>query len=192
MFVWHFLLILILIALNAFFVSVEFAAVASRQARIELLAEEGNSAAHIVKIVDRKPLHPRPFDRCIPARHHHRQPDSRRGRRERVQSTADSRIFNQIALPANLQRLASVLAALPLVISLIIITSLTVVFGEQVPKVATLHQPERVAMLAAQPMKAFTTSLQMVHRRARLGYARRAAPVRLAAGGRTLADLHRG
>ncbi len=49
MFVWYFLLILLLIALNAFFVSVEFAAVASRRARIELFAEEGNTAANIVK-----------------------------------------------------------------------------------------------------------------------------------------------
>jgi CBS domain containing-hemolysin-like protein len=156
MFVWHFLLILILIALNAFFVSVEFAAVASRRARIELLAEEGNSAAHIVKSWIENPS---TRDRLIAA--------SQLGITivsltlgavgENVFKALLTPWFNQIALPANLQRLASVLAVLPLVISLIIITSLTVVFGEQVPKVATLHQPERVALLAAQPMKAFTT-----------------------------------
>ena len=49
------------------------------------------------------------------------------------------------------------MAALPLILSLIIITSIHVVVGEQVPKVATLHQPERVALLAAQPMKVFST-----------------------------------
>jgi len=49
MFVWNFLLILLLIALNAFFVSVEYAVVASRKARIEILAEEGNAAARAVK-----------------------------------------------------------------------------------------------------------------------------------------------
>ena len=49
MFVWNFLLILLLVALNAFFTSVEFASVAARRSRIELLAEEGNSAAKIVK-----------------------------------------------------------------------------------------------------------------------------------------------
>ena len=54
MFVWNFLLIALLIALNAFFVSVEFAAVTSRKARIELLAEEGNAAAKIVKNLDRE------------------------------------------------------------------------------------------------------------------------------------------
>src|SRR5512135_1358702 len=49
MFIWNFLLILFLIALNAFFTSVEFASVAARRSRIELLAEEGNSAAKVVK-----------------------------------------------------------------------------------------------------------------------------------------------
>jgi putative hemolysin len=156
MLVWHFLLILLLIALNAFFVSVEFAAVASRRARIELLAEEGNTAAHIVKSWIENPS---TRDRLIAA--------SQLGitivsltlgaAGENVFKALLTPWFNQIALPANLQRLASVLAALPLLLSLIIITSLTVVFGEQVPKVATLHQPERVALLAAQPMRVFTT-----------------------------------
>jgi putative hemolysin len=156
MFVWYFLLILLLIALNAFFVSVEFAAVASRRARIELLAEEGNAAANIVKSWIENPS---TRDRLIAA--------SQLGITivgltlgavgENVFQKLLTPWFNQIALSANLQRLTSLLAALPLVISLIIITSLTVVFGEQVPKVATLHQPERVAMLAAQPMRAFTT-----------------------------------
>ena len=156
MFVWHFLLILLLIALNAFFVSVEFAAVASRRARIELLAEEGNAAAQIVKSWIENPS---TRDRLIAA--------SQLGITivsltlgavgENVFKALLTPWFNQIDLPANLQRLASVIAALPLLISLIIITSLTVVFGEQVPKVATLHQPERVAMLAAQPMRAFTS-----------------------------------
>jgi CBS domain containing-hemolysin-like protein len=46
---WSFLLILILVALNGFFVSVEFAAVTSRRARIDLLADSGNYSAKIVK-----------------------------------------------------------------------------------------------------------------------------------------------
>ncbi len=64
--------------------------------------------------------------------------------------------FSRITLAPNLQSLTSLLAALPLILSLIIITSIHVVLGEQVPKVATLHQPERVAMLGAQPMNIFT------------------------------------
>ena len=46
--IFIFLLIFILIAINAFFVSVEFAAVASRRSRIEVIADEGNQAAKIV------------------------------------------------------------------------------------------------------------------------------------------------
>jgi len=46
---WNFLLILVLVALNGFFVGIEFAAVASRRTRIELLAAEGNRTALIVK-----------------------------------------------------------------------------------------------------------------------------------------------
>ena len=49
MFVWDFVLIFLLIALNAFFTSVEFASVAARKTRIELMAEEGNASAKIVK-----------------------------------------------------------------------------------------------------------------------------------------------
>ena len=156
MFVWHFLLILLLIALNAFFVSVEFAAVTSRKARIELLAEEGNAAAHIVKTWIENPS---ARDRLIAA--------SQLGITivslalgavgENTFQELLTPYFNQISLAPSLQRLTSLFAALPLVLSLIIITSMHVVLGEQVPKVATLHQPERVAMLAAQPMKAFST-----------------------------------
>src|SRR5512136_1001002 len=48
MWYWNILLIFILIAINAFFVSVEFAAVASRRSRIEVMADEGNKPAKIV------------------------------------------------------------------------------------------------------------------------------------------------
>ncbi len=155
MFIWHFLLILLLIALNAFFVSVEFAAVTSRRARIELLAEEGNPAAKVVKSWIENPS---TRDRLIAA--------SQLGITavslalgavgENTFQELLAPYFNQLALPVSLQRFSVVLAALPLVISLIIITGINVVFGEQVPKVATLHQPERVALLAAQPMNVFT------------------------------------
>jgi magnesium and cobalt exporter, CNNM family len=156
MFIWNFLLILLLVALNAFFVSVEFASVASRRARIELLAEEGNSAANIVKGWIENP---KARDRIIAA--------AQLG--VTIVSLALGAVgentfeklltpyFDQISLAPSLQRLTPLLAALPLVLSLIIITSVHVVLGEQVPKVATLHQPERVALLGAQPMKAFTT-----------------------------------
>jgi len=155
MFVWNFLLILLLVALNAFFTSVEFASVAARRTRIELLAEEGNAAAKIVKGWLENP-----------------------GSRSRLIAACQLGItivslalgalgentfqalltptFDRIALSPSLHSLTALMAVLPLILSLIIITSIHVVLGEQVPKVATLHQPERVALLGAQPMKVFT------------------------------------
>lgn len=64
--------------------------------------------------------------------------------------------FHDLNLPVNLSVLTPVIAALPLALSLIIVTSLHVVLGEQVPKVAALHDPERFALLFAKPMHLFS------------------------------------
>lgn len=154
MFAWNFLLILLLVALNAFFTSVEFAAVASRKSRIDLLADEGNPAAGIVKSWLENPLS---RSRLIAA--------CQLGITivsltlgavgENTFQALLTPTFSRITLPSSLQRLTSLLAALPLILSLIIITSIHVVLGEQVPKVATLRQPERIAMLGARPMRLF-------------------------------------
>jgi CBS domain containing-hemolysin-like protein len=156
MLIWNFLLILFLIAVNAFFVSVEFAVVASRRARIEILSEEGNTAAAIVKGWLENPA---ARDRLIAA--------SQIGITmvglalgaigENTFQGLLSPYFSTLTLPDNLQFLTPVLETLPLIFSLIIITSLLVVLGEMVPKVATLQQPERIAILSAQPMRLFST-----------------------------------
>lgn len=155
MFIWDFLLIFLLIALNALFVSVEFSAVASRRARIDLLAEEGNASARIVKAWLENPG---TRDRLIAA--------SQLG--VTIVSLALGAVgentfqallepyFHQNILPVTLQRLEPLFAALPLILSLTIITSLHVVLGEQTPKVATLHDPERSALFSARPMQIFS------------------------------------
>jgi CBS domain containing-hemolysin-like protein len=51
--------------------------------------------------------------------------------------------------------LRGLLAALPLIISLTVVTSFHVVLGEQVPKVAVLRAPERFALFAAPFMRIF-------------------------------------
>ncbi len=152
---WNFVIILVLIALNGFFVSVEFAAVTSRRAKIELLAEQGNKQAQIVKGWLENPA---ARDRLIAA--------SQVGitvvslalgaAGEKAFEALLAPYFNGLVLPKNLSSLGPILAALPLTISLIIVTSLHVVLGEQVPKVATLHNPEGFALLAARPMQIFT------------------------------------
>ncbi len=155
MFVWNFLLILLLIALNAFFTSVEFASVAARRTRIELLAEDGNPAAKIVKgWLENPSARSRLIAACQLGITIVSLTLGALGENTFQELLAPT--FDRMALSANFQRLASLLAALPLILSLIIITSIHVVLGEQVPKVATLHQPERVALMAAQPMKIFS------------------------------------
>jgi len=155
MFVWNFLLILGLIAINAFFVSVEFAAVSSRRSRIELLSKEGNSAANLVKQWLENPT---ARDRIIAAVQLGITMDGLAlgAFGENTFQRLLLPIFSVINLPNNFQFLSSILNALPLILSLVIITGLLVVLGEMVPKVATLQQPERVAMLSAQPMKVFS------------------------------------
>jgi putative hemolysin len=154
MLLWNFIFILVLVALNAFFVSVEFAAVTSRRARIELLAESESSPAKIVKSWLE---YPAKRDRLIAA--------SQLGITmvslalgavgENTFQAFLEPYFAQVSLSANFQILEPILAALPLIISLVIVTSIHVVLGEQVPKVATLHNPEKFALFAARPMQAF-------------------------------------
>lgn len=155
MIIWNLLLIVILIALNGFFVSVEFAAVASRRARIETLAETGNSAAKIVKTWLENPT---TRDHLIAATQLGITAISLAlgAVGENTFTILLEPLFNRLHLPPAYQAFLPVLAALPLVISLLIITSIHVVFGEQVPKVATLHDPERVALFAARPMQIFS------------------------------------
>ncbi|HEX9028685.1 MAG TPA: CNNM domain-containing protein, partial [Anaerolineales bacterium] len=153
---WNILLVLLLVALNAFFVSVEFAAVTSRRSRIEMLAGSGNRAARIVKTWLENPA---ARDRLIAA--------SQLGITivslalgavgENTFQVLLQPLFQNLNLPGSYQVISRLLPALPLVLALIIVTSLHVVMGEQVPKVATLQDPERVALLAARPMQIFST-----------------------------------
>ena len=156
MFFWSILLIFVLVGLNGFFVSVEFAAVSSRRARIDLLSDQGNSAAQIVKTWLENPG---TRDRLIAA--------SQLGITmvslalgavgENTFEALLDPYFHNVALPPALKILVPVLAALPLVISLVIVTSVHVVLGEQVPKVAALHNPEGFALWVARPMQLFAT-----------------------------------
>jgi putative hemolysin len=156
MFLLNLILVFILIALNAFFVSIEFAAVASRKSRIDVLADPDSAA---VKIVKNWLENPAARDRLIAA--------SQLGITivslalgsvgEKAFEALLEPYFHQIELPVALQSLSSVLAVFPLIFSLLIVTSFHVVLGEQVPKVASLHNPERVALFGARPMQIFST-----------------------------------
>ncbi len=151
---WNFILIFVLIALNGFFVSVEFAAVASRRHRIEVLAKEGSKAARIVQHWLESPA---ARDRLIAA--------SQLGITivslalgavgEKAFEGVLAGWFERVSFPASWRFVQAVLPGLPLLLSLTIVTGFHVVLGEQVPKVATLRNPEAFALRAAYPMRLF-------------------------------------
>src|SRR5512140_3276661 len=151
---WNVVLIFTLIGLNAFFTATEFAVVASRRARLDVLVEGEDAAARLVR---RWLEQPSARDRLIAA--------------TQLGITLVSLALGAVgentfqawlepyflpgALPPALQFLDGILPILPLLLSLLVITSLHVVLGEQVPKVAVLRSPERFALLAAPIMRIF-------------------------------------
>lgn len=153
---WNFVAIIVLIGLNGFFVTIEFAAVTSRRSRLSMIAEPGSRPLRIVeKWLDDSSTR----DRLIAA--------AQLGVTivslmlgavgENTFEELLGPYFHSIMLPESLAFLESVIVALPLVLSLVIVTSFHVVLGEQVPKIASLNAPERFALLYAQPMQLFMT-----------------------------------
>lgn len=148
------LFIAILISLNAFFVAVEFAVVASRRSRLDLLARPDSHGAQLIHqwLEDESAR-----DRLIAA--------SQLGITlvslalgavgENAFEAMLEPYFEHIVLPETLMFLEGILTALPLVISLAVVTSFHVVLGEQVPKVAVLRGPEKFAILTAPIMEIF-------------------------------------
>ncbi len=145
------LFLIVLISLNAFFVVIEFSAVASRRSRIDQMAAEGSRGARVVQrwLGDG---HSR--DRLIAA--------SQLGVTVVSLALGDQgeRTFELLLRPLFAQvepsgALSGAIRALPLTLSLIIISSFHVIFGEQVPKVAALRAPEQAATLLSLPMRAF-------------------------------------
>ncbi len=154
--IWNVILILLLVALNGFFVATEFAVITARKTRVRLQAEEGNTAAKQVLIWLENP---QARDRLIAA--------AQLGITiaslalgaigENTFEALLEPMFHSLEIPVQWSRIGPVLTALPLVFSLIIVTSLHVVLGEQVPKVAALESPEKMAIFAAKPMSWFNS-----------------------------------
>ncbi len=148
-----FLGVFALIGLNGFFVAVEFAVVAARRTRIERLAEEGHPTARLVAhwLETRQSR-----DRLIAAAQIGITMASLA--LGYLGESAVAEVIAPLIAPWSAQArgaLASLLRLLPLALSLIVVTSLHVILGEQVPKVASLRGPERVTLLSARPMAFF-------------------------------------
>lgn len=148
------ILILFLIGLNGFFVSVEFAAVASRRTRLDVMVETDNAAARLVRSWLENSAS---RDRLIAA--------TQLGITlvslalgavgENTFAEILEPYFHNAHFPPALMFFDAILPAIPLIVSLTVVTALHVVLGEQVPKVAVLRSPERFALAAAPFMQVF-------------------------------------
>ncbi len=149
-----FLLILLLVSLNAFFVTMEFAVVVSRKPRLMALAEQGHRGAQLaLPWVESQQAR----DRMVAA--------AQLGVTivslalgavgEGTFETLLHHALGNAQLPAWLDFLETILPALPLALSLVIVTTLHVVLGEQVPKVAALRHPEATVATFAPLMQIF-------------------------------------
>jgi putative hemolysin len=154
--IWNFILIFVLVIINGFFVAAEFAVITARKTRVRLQAEKGSAGAKLVlhwledsaarnKLIAAAQLGITIVSLALGAVG------------ENTFEILLEPVFHSMEIPFQWARIEPILAALPLVISLIIVTSLHVVLGEQVPKVAALGSPEKIAIFSATPMKWFST-----------------------------------
>ncbi len=138
-------LILLLIALNAVFALSEMAVVASRSARLQHLEEDGRPGAAAAAALHRDPAR---FLSTV-----------------QVGITAVGVLAGALGERAIAEPLAARLAEWPALtphaagvafaVTVVLITFLSVVLGELVPKRLALLAPERVALLVAAPMRVF-------------------------------------
>ncbi len=150
------LLVVVLIAINAFFVTMEFAVVVARRSRVDQIAAEGSAGG---RTLQRWLSTPRERDKLVAA--------AQLGitivslalgnQGEIAFSLLINKLFGGVAVPPELSGL---IRALPLIISLLIVSGFTVVFGEQVPKIAALRNPEGLAVLLAPVMRIFVALTQ--------------------------------
>jgi putative hemolysin len=148
------ILIFVLIALNAFFVGVEFSVVAGRRIRLDLLIKEDSPTVRMVRTWLEVPAE---RDKLIAA--------NQLGITivslalgavgENTFAAWLEPFFKILNLPAWLQFMERILPALPLIISLAVVTTFHVVLGEQVPKVAVLRGPEKYLLRAEPFMNVF-------------------------------------
>jgi putative hemolysin len=148
------LLLLFLILINALFAMAEFAIISSRKSKLQQMVDEGNAeAARALEMA----LHP---DRILAT--------------IQVGITLIGSFAGAIGGATLARELAATLATFPLLADYAGVASVTLValgiavvtllLGELVPKQLALHNPERIAMSAAGPLRALTTLVSPVVR----------------------------
>jgi CBS domain containing-hemolysin-like protein len=133
----------LLVGINGFFVAAEFALVAIRRTRVEELVNQGKPGAtslmHAITELNRS------VAAC------------------QLGITVASLALGFVSEPAIHRIIHPTLAVLPtewgrvisILLTLLLITYLHVVFGEQMPKIAALHEPERIGLWVAGPVNLF-------------------------------------
>lgn len=144
----NWIIVFLLLLVNAFFVSAEFAIVRARKNRIEQLKKEGNVDAKLaLKALDDVNF----FIAAV-----------------QVGVTIASIGIGWFGSPTVERMLAPVLGNIPsthvyaaqiitAVIAFLIVTFLHVIIGEQVPKCIALQYPEKISLYVAKPMDLFMT-----------------------------------
>jgi CBS domain containing-hemolysin-like protein len=140
--------VLMLVALNGFFVAAEYALVSSSPTRLEAMAERGNRLAALVLRFKRDP------NRFISA--------------VQLGVTMMSLALGWLGEETMAHLVERLLAPVPFLsgpgtvvaahtiavpVAYILLTSLHIVLGEQVPKLITLQRPEPAALLTVQPLR---------------------------------------
>jgi putative hemolysin len=145
-------LLILLIAINGFFVLVEFSVVASRRSKI---GQPDEKETRTVALVRQWVGDVQSKDRLIAA--------------AQLGITVASLALGMVGENAFHSILSAlfkgfkgfspavenIIRALPVILSLVIVSGLHVIFGEQIPKVAALRAPERLALAIAWPMEWF-------------------------------------
>ncbi len=138
-----------LVAANGFFVSLEFALVASRRTRLEPLAQRGNRVAELaLRMMEQTDLYIAAAQLGI----------TLASLALGWVGEATVAVLVYPLLDNLLSGWASLAAShvIGTVASFTLITLMHVVLGEQVPKIIAIREPERTALLVARPMEVFT------------------------------------
>ena len=135
-------IILLLVLLTALYVAAEFAAVGARRSRIRRLAEDGNALAARVLPVARRSARARPLHCGLPGRDHAFQPDRRRLRAGGARARVAPLLVRWGGMDAG-DRAVQTSA----IVILLVLTALSVMFGELVPKAVALQNPTQTLHL---------------------------------------------
>jgi len=143
------LLILLLVAANAFFAAAEFSLVSVRDTRIQQLIASGRVGARIVQRLHQKLDEVR---KRRPGWHHHGQLDPGLDRR-----THGGPAGGRFQFVHKVPHAAVYAHSIAIAIAFSLITYLHVLLGELVPKTLALQRAEQIALAVAAPMEAFLT-----------------------------------